>query len=94
VRTAAEVAQGIIPGAKALPVEEIKEALQLDDSMFEKKYGFAKPSHNDKIVTYCKAGVRSLRAGIALHENNYNRVSSYKGSWVEWSEKHPEHVVS
>jgi len=94
VRTAAEVADGIIPGAKAVPVEELDDALKYDNTTFERKYGFKKPSVNEKIVTYCRSGVRSMKAGILLSRHSYTNVSSYKGSWLEWSEKHPEHILS
>jgi len=94
VRTAAEVADGIIPGARAVPVEELDDAFKHDNMTFERKYGFKKPSVNEKIVTYCRSGVRSMKAGILLSQHNYTNVSSYKGSWTEWSEKHPEHILS
>lgn len=94
VRKPDEVAAGCIPGSKAVPVDDVEEALKLDASAFEKKYGFKKPSPIDPIVTYCRLGGRASKFAEALVKNNYKNVSVYKGSWAEWSEKHPEDVKS
>jgi len=93
VRGAAERAAGMIPGAKVLPVDEIADAVKLDCDTFEAKYGFTKPSEDQKIVTYCRSGNRSMRAAQTLCQLNYHNVSNYKGSWTEWAQKHPEDVI-
>jgi len=54
-------------------VDEIEEALKLDESAFRSKYGFVKPSKNDRIVTYCKLGIRSMTAGNILRLQNYSK---------------------
>ena len=56
-----------------VPVEELEEALKYDSTTFERRYGFKKPSLNERIVTYCRAGVRSMKAGILLHQHSYTK---------------------
>lgn len=86
-------ALGYIPTAHNIPVDEIETALQLSNEAFEKKYNFPKPSPaGPPIVLYCRSGVRAGRACTIFGHFNYYNVGNYRGSWNEWSEKHPEDV--
>lgn len=47
-------------------VGEVTQALQLEPSAFEAKYGFPKPSPDSNLIFSCRSGKRSLNAcGIA-----------------------------
>jgi len=90
VRNSDEFAKGKIPSARLLPVSELEQALQLDNSQFEQKYGFTKPGTDQTILTYCGIGGRASRACGILLQHGYTGAVAYKGSWKEWSAKHPE----
>jgi hypothetical protein len=42
---------------------------------------------NSEIVVYCKAGVRSQKAAVALKEAGFTNVSNLKGGILAWAEK-------
>ena len=43
------------------------------------------PDPNDKIITYCGAGIGATQNMFALHLIGYNNVSLYDGSLQEWA---------
>jgi 3-mercaptopyruvate sulfurtransferase SseA len=90
VRNSDEFAKGYIPSAQLLPVMEMEDALKMDSMQFKKKYGFEKPSTEQNIVVYCRSGMRSTCAANLLQHFDFKHVLNYKGSWNEWSIKHPE----
>ena len=47
-------------------VGELEDAFELDNDSFQAKYGFAKPSAEQTVVTHCSTGGRARRAGNAL----------------------------
>ena len=42
---------------------------------------------NSEIVVYCKAGVRSQKAALALKQAGFTNVSNLTGGLVAWAEK-------
>jgi hypothetical protein len=48
-----------IPTAKNIPLGEVQKAVALTPKEFEAKYGFRKPTKDNLVVVYCRAGVRS-----------------------------------
>ena len=52
---------------------------------FEEKFGFKKPSADQELVFYCKAGVRSSAAAQLAKQVGYTKVGEYRGSWLDWS---------
>jgi len=90
VRNPDEYAKGCIPSARLLPLTEIEAALKMSDAQFEAQYGFKKPTPDQEIIVYCRAGSRSTAAANLLQHNAFKNVLNYRGSWNEWSEKHPE----
>jgi hypothetical protein len=48
-----------IPTAKNIPLGEVQKAVALTPTEFEAKYGFRKPTKDNLVVVYCRAGVRS-----------------------------------
>lgn len=67
-----------------LKVGEIEDAFQLNDSCFEAKYGFAKPSKDASIVTHCLKGGRASKAQKSLEELGFTNVKVYAGSFTDW----------
>jgi rhodanese-related sulfurtransferase len=52
---------------------------------FEDKFGVEKPTADQELVFYCKAGVRSSAAAGLAKQVGYENVGEYRGSWLEWS---------
>lgn len=78
-------ATGMIPSAKAMPLTQVQQALQLDDEEFLATFSFPKSLLKEKrVVCYCRAGVRSHNAAVLLQEYGAKDVSNYKGSFLEW----------
>lgn len=95
VRKFEEAAElGQIPSAHVLPVDDIETAMRLSADEFKTKYGFSKPSPSGpRIIVYCRSGVRAGQAAKLFTEKfGFTSVFNYKGSWLDWSERHPEHV--
>lgn len=69
-----------------IPLEEIDEALALNDSNFKLIYEIKKPQKDDTIVFYCMAGMRAEDAALQFEANGYNKVHLYPGGWKEWVE--------
>lgn len=66
VRTPEEVAQGMVPGAVNIPLQEIKHRLN--------------EVPKDKILlVYCRSGKRSMAASQILIENGYTQVNNVVG---------------
>ncbi|MCA6073503.1 rhodanese-like domain-containing protein [Fulvivirga sedimenti] len=73
VRTPAETAQGIIPGA-----------IQIDwqDPGFNDKI---KSLDTDKpVIVYCASGMRSAQAARALHSAKFSKVYDYSDGYYGW----------
>lgn len=72
IRTPAEVVQGAIPGALALPMHLIP--LRLSEL----------PRDRD-LVLYCRSGARSYQACAYLLEQGYRRSINLRGGIVAWA---------
>lgn len=68
VRTAAEFANGSLPGAINIPLDELRERLDDLDS-------------NMKIVTFCQVGLRGYIAQRILRQHGFEKVSNLKGGY-------------
>lgn len=84
VREPSEYEAGFIPGAINIPVKSQPDAMFLDEAEFEDRFGFSKPSMDQELVFYCKAGVRSSAAANLARQNGYENIAEYKGSWMDW----------
>lgn len=74
IRTPAEVARGVIPHAKTLPMHLIP--LKLDYF-----------SNSDKeIIIYCRTGSRSAQACMFLNQQGVNNVSNLRGGIMSWAQ--------
>ena len=72
IRTAAEVAQGAIPGALMLPMHLIP--LRLSEL----------PRDRD-LVLYCRSGARSYQACAFLLGQGFQRAINLRGGIVAWA---------
>ncbi|KAI4717376.1 hypothetical protein E4T48_06429 [Aureobasidium sp. EXF-10727] len=87
VREPAEYEAGYIPGAINIPVGSAPDALFMPAHEFEDKFGFEKPTADQELVFYCKAGVRSSAAAGLARQVGYQKVGEYRGSMLEWKGK-------
>ncbi|RPB03235.1 Rhodanese-like protein [Choiromyces venosus 120613-1] len=87
VREPGEFASGAIPTAINLPIASSPDALTLSPEDFEDRFGFAKPSFDEEVVFYCKAGIRSSAAAQVAVGVGYRKVGEYRGSWVDWERR-------
>lgn len=71
VRTDAEVAQGRIPGALHIPLQELEAR-------------WTEVENEDEIVCYCAAGMRSLRAARLLRDKGVFNATSMEGGIQAW----------
>jgi rhodanese-related sulfurtransferase len=75
VRTAAEFATGIIPGAINIPVEDIKGPTE----------ELAALGRTVRTVVYCRTGARSVTAATALLEMDFGDVLNLLGGIEAWT---------
>jgi rhodanese-related sulfurtransferase len=74
VRSTNEMAQGILPGAEALPMHLVP--LRIDEL---RQVG--------KIVFYCRTGARSAQVCAFLQQQGVNQVINLRGGIVDWYRK-------
>ncbi|KAI8076376.1 Rhodanese-like domain-containing protein, partial [Gilbertella persicaria] len=87
VREQKEVADGVIPTAKNVPLSQFSSAWSLSDKEFQDKFGFEKPQKDASIILYCLGGVRSTKAAFYLYDLGYDNLQNYVGSWADYIEK-------
>lgn len=76
---------GKIPGSHNLPIKSAPDAFFLPPDEFEERLGWTKPSDEDEVIFYCKAGVRSRAAAqLARRAGFAGKVGEYPGSWDDW----------
>lgn len=84
VREPSEYAAGYIPSAINIPIKSQADAMFLPGDEFEDRFGFSKPTADQKVVFYCKSGVRSSAAAQLAQQIGYTDVAEYRGSWLDW----------
>jgi rhodanese-related sulfurtransferase len=89
VREPSELTQtGRIPGAQNLPISSAGDGFFLPADEFEDRYGFQRPTDEDEVIFYCKAGVRSRAAARLAQQAGFGgKIGEFPGSWMEWVEK-------
>lgn len=85
VREPSEYQEGYIPGAINIPLKSQPDAIFLPEEEFEDRFGFSKPSQDQEVVFYCRAGVRSSAAAGLAQQQGYPNISDYRGSWLDWT---------
>ncbi len=71
VRSDLEVAQGILPGAIHIPMEQLAD-------------GMLNCPDDQELVIYCRSGIRSYHACRYLVENGFSKVINLQGGIVDW----------
>lgn len=89
VRSAAEYAEGYIPGAVLYPHTKnlYKDGTFMssrDLGLFYKDEGIEK---SDTIIVYSKSSFRATQTVALLQEAGYTNLKVYDGAWLEWSSK-------
>ena len=74
IRTPAEVARGVLPNAKTLPMHLIP--LQLSH--------FTDP--DKEYIIYCRTGSRSAQACMFLNQQGINNVYNLRGGIMSWAQ--------
>ena|SRR3989338_1982108 len=74
---------GMIPTAHNIPLQDFPTAFSLDHEEFASKFGFSKPTKEDRIITYCRTGRRSDMAALFLHSHGFH-VENYGDSIWGW----------
>merc|ERR1711892_1031723 len=69
-----------------ISLNELEEALELNDEDFAAQFDAEKPNINDELVFYCMKGVRSKSAALYFEQNGYTNVSNYRGGWWGWND--------
>ncbi|TPX14971.1 uncharacterized protein E0L32_004801 [Thyridium curvatum] len=77
-------ATGRIPGAINIPIKSAPDSFHIGEEEFEDKFGFPRPSQDQELVFYCKAGVRSRAAAGLARQSGWKNLGEYPGSWVDW----------
>ncbi|HEX4986894.1 MAG TPA: rhodanese-like domain-containing protein [Burkholderiales bacterium] len=72
VRTDGEVARGLIPGARHIPLHAFAASL-------------AQIGRECPVVVYCQSGVRSAQAATFLAQSGWPRVYNLKGGFGAWT---------
>ena len=85
VREKSELQHGMIPTAKNIPLGEVEEALELEEPVFQKKYGFVKPKKSDNLIFHCRTGGRSAAATQIAAKLGFT-ARNYAGSIWEWAD--------
>jgi len=71
VREDEEVAQGMIPTAKHIPLQQIPEAIQdLDE--------------NQEYIMVCRSGGRSMNAALFMNQHGYKAINM-SGGMLDWN---------
>nr|VZI45539.1 unnamed protein product [Spirometra erinaceieuropaei] len=86
VRTPEEIQRnGRIEGSVNIPFETFRDALDLTDDSFCKKYGFARRRlSTTPPVFICKAGIRSMKALIISKEFGIEKAFVLSGGFDAW----------
>jgi len=74
VRTDAEVAEGKIPGAIHIPLDQLEAR-------------WAEVEKCNEIVCYCRSGRRSLTAATLLRDKGLFNATSLEGGFLAWTEQ-------
>ncbi|MEE9343548.1 MAG: rhodanese-like domain-containing protein [Gammaproteobacteria bacterium] len=71
IRSEAEMAQGVIPGAEMVPMHLVPlKAEQWRDS--------------DSVILYCRSGARSGQVCAFLQQQGYDNVINLRGGIIDW----------
>lgn len=72
VREMPEIAQGVVPGAQAMPLATLPVRL-------------SELRADEKLVMVCRSGARSAQACIFLKQQGYENVYNLRGGMMGWA---------
>lgn len=81
VREPNEYTEAHIPGALNFPRGFLEVRADLEHHKRDERLA----DRSQRIVCYCGGGNRSALAAKSLHGMGFDRVSSLKGGWAEWT---------
>ncbi|GAA5987925.1 hypothetical protein JCM5350_006776 [Sporobolomyces pararoseus] len=87
VREPSEVVLGNIPSSVNLPMSTFEKALSMDEGDFTRVHGFHKPTKNQPMIFYCRAGIRGNTAMDLAKRAGYKLVRNYEGSYLDWEKR-------
>jgi len=73
VREPNEVVQGMIPSAVNLPLTVLADSLHSAPEAFLARHGYEKPKTGQRIIFYCRSGMRSTSASDVAKRNGYTK---------------------
>jgi phage shock protein E len=73
VRTPAEFAQGHVPGAINIPVDQVAN-----------RVGELANAKDKDVVLYCRSGKRAAQAADVLKSNGFNKLLHLEGDIAKW----------
>lgn len=65
--------QGMIPSAVNLPLTVLADSLHLTPEAFREKHGYEKPKKDQRLVFYCRSGMRSTSACDVAKRNGFRK---------------------
>ena len=65
---------GLLPTAVNVPVGQLSGALDMTAATFKSTYTFDKPALNQKIIVYCRSGMRAGTAANVLLTKGFTNV--------------------
>ncbi|KAK7079067.1 Thiosulfate sulfurtransferase/rhodanese-like domain-containing protein 3 [Halocaridina rubra] len=79
------IESGQIPSSHVLPLQELEDALAMNENDFLAFYGFPKISKDDtSIVLTCRSGGRVRKANQILRDHGYFNQRLYLDSYLDW----------
>ncbi|GAA5840057.1 hypothetical protein JCM3766R1_000660 [Sporobolomyces carnicolor] len=87
VREPNEVVLGNIPSSVNLPMSTFEKALSMDEGDFTRVHGFHKPTKQQPMIFYCRAGIRGNTAMDLAKRAGYKLVRNYEGSYLDWEKR-------
>lgn len=76
--------QGRLAHSIHIPLSEIKEALEMEESEFAGRYGVQKPVKTSRLIFTCGGGKRSLVAVKRAWDLGFIKAKNYRGDFETW----------
>ncbi|GAA5938772.1 uncharacterized protein JCM15063_004864 [Sporobolomyces koalae] len=87
VREPSEVVLGNIPSSVNLPMSTFEKSLAMDEGDFTRVHGFHKPTKQQPMIFYCRAGIRGDTAVDLAKRAGYKYARNYEGSYLDWEKR-------
>ncbi|GAA6011235.1 hypothetical protein JCM11491_006769 [Sporobolomyces phaffii] len=87
VREPSEVVLGNIPSSVNLPMSTFEKSLAMDEGDFTRVHGFHKPTKQQPMIFYCRAGIRGDTAVDLAKRAGYKLARNYEGSYLDWEKR-------